>query len=321
MTDPVGPISPLQGAPPTSPAPSAFPPLHLLLALLVVAVWGTNFVIIHEGLEQFPPLVFGTLRFFFAVFPAIFFLPRPPLRWRYFAGFGLFIGAGQFGLLFIAMNGHISPGLASLVVQAQVIFTIGLSMIITGERLRNIQFFALALCLLGLGLIASSTDGDTSFLGLALVLGAAFSWACGNLVVKAAGSVRMVDFVVWSSLFSVPPLLLLSLVAEGPQAFVQSVEQANLAGWAALLWQAVGNTLFGYAAWNWLLSRHPAAMVAPLALLVPIFGMSASALLLGEPMPMWKLAATALIIGGLAINLLAPLLTRSTTRRPGKEDR
>jgi O-acetylserine/cysteine efflux transporter len=73
-------------------------------------------------------------------------------------------------------------------------------------------------------------------------------------------------------------------------------------------WQSWGNTLFGYAAWGWLLARHPAATITPMALLVPVFGMSASALLLAEPLPAWKLIAAALVMAGLAVNLLWPRL-------------
>ena len=76
--------------------------------------------------------------------------------------------------------------------------------------------------------------------------------------------------------------------------------------WAAVLWQSAGNTLFGYAAWAWLLARHPAATVAPMALGVPVFGMLASALVLGEALPGWKLGAAALVLAGMALNLFWP---------------
>ena len=284
------------------------PLLHLLLALAVVAVWGTNFVIIKQALIRLPPLLLGTLRFVFAVLPAIFLLPRPAVPWRQLAAYGVLIGAGQFGLLFIAMRADITPGLASLVVQTQVFFTIGLSMAIHRERLRGFQWLALALAAGGLGIIAVHTDAHTTLLGLALVLTAAMCWATGNLVAKAAGPVNMLAYVVWASLFSVPPLLVLSLLVEGPALIVHSLQHADLAAWAAVLWQSVGNTLFGYVAWAWLLARHPAATVSPMALLVPLFGMGASALVLGEPMQPWKLGAAALVMGGLALNLLGPRL-------------
>jgi O-acetylserine/cysteine efflux transporter len=120
----------------------------------------------------------------------------------------------------------------------------------------------------------------------------------------------MLGFVVWASLFSIPPLFAASLVMEGWPAMTQAVAQAGSGAWAAVLWQSVGNTLFGYAAWGWLLSRHPAASISPSALLVPIFGMGTSALVLGEALPGWKIGSGALVIGGLAINTLWPMIRR-----------
>lgn len=298
----------------TTQASASLPLTHLLLALLVVAVWGTNFVVIYEGLRHFPPFAFAAMRFALAAFPALLVFRRPPAPLRYLAGYGLFIGVGQFGLLYLAVGGHIAPGLASLVVQAQVLFTIALSMMLSKEILKVRQAVALMLCIAGLALIALKANGDASLLGLALVLAAALSWSFGNMVSKSAGSVPMLPFVVWSSLFAAPPLALLSVFLEGPTALIDAAAGASLTAWATVAWQSVGNTLFGYAAWSWLLSRHPAALISPTALLVPVFGMSASSFFLGEPMPAWKLIAAALVIGGLAVNLVDPRRSRILAR-------
>ncbi len=284
----------------------ALPLTHLLLALAVVAVWGTNFVVIKLALADLPPLLFATLRFLFALLPAAFVLPRPAVPWHELAAYGVLIGAGQFGLLYIAMHGHISPGLASLVVQTQVFFTIGLSMWIAHERLQRHQVVALAIALAGLAVIVAHTDASTTVLGLVLVLLAALAWAGGNLVARRAVGANMLAYVVWASLFSIPPLLVLSLLFEGPAAIAHGLREAGPLTWAAVLWQSAGNTLFGYAAWAWLLARHPAATVSPMALLVPVFGMGASAWWLDEAMPAWKLIAAALVLAGLAINVLWP---------------
>jgi len=285
----------------------ALPPLHLLLALVVVAVWGTNFVVIKWGLAEFPPLTFAALRFTFAVLPAIFFLKRPNVSWRNLAAYGVLIGVGQFGLLYIAMTSMISPGLASLVVQVQAFFTIGFAMLLAGERIRGYQLAALGLAACGLGWLMIHTNAEVTPLGLVLVLCAALSWAGGNTVQRSAGPVNMLAYVVWASVFSAPPLLALALIKEGPLV-VSSIQHADLGGWAAVLWQSVGNTIFGYTAWAWLLHRHPAATIAPLSLLVPVFGMGASAILLHEPLTSWKLTAAVLVLGGLAINTLWPRL-------------
>ncbi|WP_374533315.1 EamA family transporter [Phenylobacterium sp.] len=288
---------------------STLPLSHVLLALAVVAVWGTNFVVIRIGLDHLPPLTFAVLRFTFALAPAVFLLKRPAVPWRNLAAYGVLIGAGQFGLLYIAINGFISPGLASLVVQTQVFFTIGLAMWLSKERVRTFQILALALAAAGLVVImAHNSDASATPLGLALILGAAASWAGGNAFSRAAGQVNMLAYVVWASLFSVPPLLVLALAFEGPARMIEGVRAADAATWAAVLWQSVGNTLFGYAAWGWLLSRHPAATITPMAMLVPVFGMGASAIFLGESLPGWKLLAAALVMSGLALNIFWPRL-------------
>ena len=290
------------------------PLTHVLLAVAVMAVWGSNFVVIKVALAHLPPLLFATLRFALALLPAVFFLKRPAVPWSHLAAYGVLIGAGQFGLLYIAMEHSISPGLASLVVQTQVFFTIGLSMWLTSERVRLFQGFALALAAAGLGLIVANRGGDVTPLGLVLVLAAALCWAGGNLVAKAGGEVNMLAYVVWASLFAVPPLLVLSVLFEGLPAIESGLAKADALTWAAVLYQSLGNTMFGYASWGWLLARHPAATVAPFALLVPVFGMSLSTVLLNEPLQSWKLLAAALVLSGLALNLAWPRLRAAVVR-------
>ena len=287
---------------------AALPLRHFLLALAVVTVWGTNFVVIKLALAHLPPLLFAALRFTLALVPALFFLPRPNVKWTNLALYGVLIGVGQFGLLYVAMNGHISPGIASLVIQSQVFFTIGLSMLVAGERVRGFQWFALLLAASGIVTILANTDGTTTFLGLALVLMGSFSWAGGNIAAKRGAPANMLAYVVWSSAFAIPPLFALSFLLEGWEAMKSGVLDSELSTWAAIAWQAWGNTLFGYAAWGWLLARHPAAIITPMALLVPVFGIGASVLYLGEPLPAWKLIAAALVMTGLALNLLWPKL-------------
>lgn len=284
------------------------PPLHLLLAIAVMAVWGSNFVVIKLALAHLPPLTLAMLRFVFVFFPLALVIPRPKVPWSNLAAYGVLIGAGQFGLLFTAMRGDITPGLASLVIQVQVFFTIGLSMRMTGEKVAPYQIGALLLATAGLGTIALHTDGSATPLGLVLVVGGSFCWALGNMVARKAAPVNMLAYVVWSGLFSVPPLLAFALVMEGPTRMIAGIAAADRWTWGAVVWQAVGNTMFGYGAWGWLLNRHPAATVAPMALLVPVFGLGTSAVMLGEPMQTWKLGAFALVMAGLVVGLLWPRL-------------
>lgn len=282
------------------------------LGLLIVAIWGTNFVVIRVALDALPPLLMAGLRFAVVLIPAIFFLPRPPVGWANLALYGLTLGAGQFGLLFIAMDGHISPGLASLVVQMQVFFTIGIAMWRAGparERIAPHHIVAVLLSLAGMLVIGAHNGRGVTVLGLVLVLSAGMCWSIANQAMREAAAgvkINMLAYVVWTSLFAVPSLLLMSLVIEGWPAIVKGVTQASAVTWATVVWQSIGNTLFGYTAWNWLQSRYSAATITPLSLLVPVFGMGASAWWLGEPLQDWKVIASLLVMAGLAVNILWP---------------
>ena len=279
------------------------PITHQLLAVFVALIWGTNFVFIELGLNDLPPFLFASLRFTFAALPLVFLLPRPKVPWRYLIAYGVFIGFGQFGLLFWVMGSHISPGLASLVIQVQAVFTILLALMLFKETIRWPQIAALEVSFVGILLIAVQGNTDATPIGLAVILIAALSWAAGNLVVKRSGKVHIISFLAWSSLFAVPPLAVMSYYLEGPALITQSIGSATWHAWAIVLWQTIGNTLIGYGLWNLLLQRHAAALVAPWALLVPVFGMAASSVFLYESMPWWKWVAAILIIAGLVINL------------------
>ena len=282
------------------------------LAVLVVFIWGTNFVVVVWGLNMLPPLIMAAFRFALVLFPAIFFLKKPDVPWSNLAVYGLCVGSGQFGLLYIAMDGLISPGVASVVMQMQLFFTIAIAAWRTGEKPRLHQMLGLVPAAAGLLLILMHNGEGITTTGLVMVLGGAVCWGISNQASREAAHgaaargapMNPLAYVVWASLFSMPALLIMSLVLEGPTRITQAVLASHWPIWATLVWQSAANTLFGYTIWAWLLSRYPAATVAPMSLLVPVFGISAAAIVLHEPLPGWKLTATLLIMAGVGINLL-----------------
>jgi len=293
----------------------------VVLAFLVVAVWGTNFVVIKAGLRDLPPFLFALLRFLFSAVPFVLFLPRPRTPWRWIVLYGALIGAGQFGPLYYAMRDDISPGLASLVIQSQAIFTIALSVWIFRERVGGLALAGVAIAVAGLGVIASHLDGSATPAGIVIVLGAGLAWAVANVAGKKASAERrapfgMLAFIAWASVFAVPPLLLLTVALDGPGVAWHAMANAGAGAWGAVAWQVAGNTLFAWAAWSYLMARYDAAVVAPYALLIPVFGMGASALLLGEPLPAWKLAGGALVVAGIAAIVLSGTVRAKAARAP-----
>jgi len=203
------------------------------------------------------------------------------------------------------MQNDIAPGLASLVLQTQVFFSVIFAIFFFKESIAPSQWLALIISFSGIALIASKTGGQTTLFGLALALLAAISWAMGNMTVKKAGKVDIIAFLAYSSLFAVPVLAAMSLYFEGWELIKTSIQSASMVSVYVILWQTIGNTLIGYGLWNFLLSRYSAATVTPWALLIPISGMSAASFMLDEPMPPWKLIAAALVISGLIINIIA----------------
>lgn len=285
-------------------------PPHLLLALIVVAIWGVNFAIIKLGLREVSPLALGVWRFALAVFPWIFFVKRPDAPIRLIVLYGLLIFAMQFGFLFTGMKVGMSAGLSSLILQLQVFFTIGLSVLLLGERPAFWQLAGALLAFAGVGVVALHVGGDVTMLGLLLLIAAAGSWGGGNVVSKLISqqaAVNMLGLVVWGSLVALPPLAIVALLID---------RETFLASFTGLDWVSLGSiayivylsTLFCFAAWGTLLGRYPVSTVAPFTLLVPVFGFLGSAMLLGEPLQGWKLAASGLVVAGLCLNLFGPRL-------------
>src|SRR3954463_4475406 len=222
------------------------PRRHIVIAFAVAVVWGVNFVVIHVGLDSFPPLLFAALRFTVVALPLVFFVRRPPIDWRWIVAVGTFLSAGQFGLLFVAMDRGLPPGLASLVIQLQALFTIALAVAFIGERPRRGQLVGAGVALAGVGVIAAGRSSEVPLLGLALCVGAAASWGIGNVCTRLAKAPDAFALMVWSSLIPPIPLALLSLAFEGPAAAGDAFAGLDLSGMLALLYVVIGATLFGY---------------------------------------------------------------------------
>ncbi|HHJ4502779.1 O-acetylserine/cysteine exporter [Raoultella ornithinolytica] len=261
-----------------------------LLALLVVVVWGLNFVVIKVGLHNMPPLMLAGLRFLLVAFPALLFVARPKIPLRLLLGYGLTISFGQFAFLFCAINLGMPAGLASLVLQGK-------------------QLAGIALAIFGiLVLVEASLGGQhVPVVGFMLTLAAALSWACGNIfnkkIMSRAEKPQIMSLVVWSALIPVLPFMLASWAIDGPQTMVASLIHIDMLTVLSLLYLAFIATIVGYGIWGSLLGRYETWRVAPLSLLVPVVGMASAALLLGETLNGLQLLGAVLIMAGLYINV------------------
>ena len=275
------------------------PPAHIALALLVAILWGFNFAAIRIGLESFPPLLLTGLRFFLAAVPVLW-LARPGVPWTLMLAVAGSWYVAQFALLFSAMAAGLAPGIAAVLDHMQAPFTILFALAI-GERPSRQQIMGMLVALAGLGLIGLSIGGDVTVAGFLLGVGAGASWALGNVIYKRVGAVDLAPMIAWLSLIAGVPSLMLSVVVEGPTPVIESFVAATWASWAALAYLVIAATLVAWWLWGYLLTRHPASVVAPFALLIPAISAVVSYFAFGERFGPLRLAGMMLIVAGLAI--------------------
>ncbi len=278
-------------------------PKDLMLALVVIVVWGMNFVVIKVGLDDIPPMLLGSLRFMLAAFPAVLFIKRPQMPLRWLLAYGATISLGQFAFLFSAMKVGMPAGLASLVLQSQAFFTLFFAVLFLGERLRLANLVGLLIAAGGLLLIGMQGDRSMTLAGFVLTICAASMWALGNVVTRKVGKVNLVGLVVWGSLIPPLPFLALSWILEGPDVIEAALRSFGMDSFLVLIYLAFGATILGYGLWSRLLSRYPANTVAPFSLLVPVVGLTSAALLLDEHLGLLQGVGALLVMLGLAVNV------------------
>ncbi|MDP1979723.1 EamA family transporter [Undibacterium sp.] len=279
-------------------------PLHILAALLAVITWGINFVVIKIGLQGLPPVLFTASRFVFAALPLIFFVPLPKTSWKWVIAYGMFQFAFQFTLLFCGIKLGFPAGLASLVMQLQAFITMGLAVVIMGEKPQFVQVLGALIALSGMALVAMNLEAQATIVGFVLVVAGAVCWGIANIVTKKIGVVNPLSMVVWGSAIASPPLLLASFMMEGMDAWQAAYAQLNWTSIGAIAYQAYPNTIVGFGIWSWLMRKYPAATIAPFTLLVPVVGMLTASIVLNETLFWWKICAGLLVLGGLACNQL-----------------
>ncbi|GGF53742.1 membrane protein [Marmoricola endophyticus] len=282
-------------------------------ATLVAVIWGFNFVVIDWGMAGIPPLLFLAVRFVVVVVPAVFLVPRPAASWRVVAAVGAFMSLGQFSLLYLSIAAGMPPGLAGLVLQAQVVFTV----VIAAGALREVptrhQVVGILIGATGLLVVALGRGGQTPGIALLLCLAAALSWGVGNTVSRASGVAGGLSLTVWSALVVPVPALALSLVVDGPGGVLDG---ARAFGWHAALgtaYTALLASLVGYGIFNTLLSRNPPSAVVPWVLLVPPVSITSAWLALGDVPTPAELGGGAVMLTGVLVTMMGGRRLASTT--------
>jgi O-acetylserine/cysteine efflux transporter len=277
-----------------------------LLAALVATIWGFNFVVIDWGMADVPPLLFVAIRFTAVVLPAIFFIPRPGAPWRSILAVGAFMSLGQFGFLYVAMSAGMPPGLAALVLQAQVVFTIVIAAVVLREVPTVAQAAGVSLGVVGLVIVGLGRGGHVSLTALALCLLGALSWGIGNVVSRATRVPGGLSLTVWSALVVPVPLLALSLAIDGPAAVTSALAGIGWPAAMSTLYTAGLASLVGYGIFNSLLARWPSSAVVPWVLLAPVVAMASAWAILGERPNAAEVGGGVLLLVGVLVALRPP---------------
>lgn len=278
-------------------------------ALLVVVLWGLNFYFIQLGLQDASPMLLGCLRFLCVIFPAIFWIKKPDVPWKWLLVYGMLISFGQFSLLFGAIAAGMPTGLAAIVLQSQAFFTIVIASLLMKERVKTYQIVAMVIAALGLGLIAyGQYQGQLPVLAVLLVLLASLSWAGGNITVKYVGKVNPLALVVWGNLICPLPFFIGAVAIDGWQATVASLMHWNVERVIALAYLSWVASIIGYGLWGKLMSKYNAASIAPLSLFVPAVALLVAFFVLREPLNVWHVYGIVVLAMGLMVHLLFPRL-------------
>lgn len=273
-----------------------------IIAIAITFMWGINFSFIKLGLGSLNPFMLAGLRFFLCAIPLVFFIKKPDVKFIYIVLYGLFLGVGLWGVLYLGMHFGISAGVASIVLQLGVFFTVILSYIILKEKIDIYNKIGFVLALIGVLIVFLVTDGTVTVLGMAFVILSAVSWALLNIILKKAKTKDVFAFLIWSTLFPPIPLFLLAYFMQGDIVFINFFENIDTKAIISIAFQVYPTTILGYWVWNSLLTKYPVSIVSPLSLLVPIFGLLGSFVFFHEEIGIYKIVASLIILLGLVIN-------------------
>jgi O-acetylserine/cysteine efflux transporter len=263
---------------------------HFAQLMVINAIWGFNLVAIKVGVDRFPPVFTGFLRFLIvglAVLPWLR-VRRGEMRWLLIAA--IFGGGLQFATMYTGVA--LSESMSSVAIAGQlgIPFATILSVVVLGERIHWRRSLGIALSFAGVVVLGFNPEVIESWQGLAFIVLGAFIGAIGLVAIKRVRELNALELQAWLSWGSLPVLLMMSFWLE--QGQVESLRDVDLAGAGAVLYSALFASLFAHTAYFALVHRYPVSSVAPLTVLGPVFSVGFAILFLGDVLD-WRM-----VIGG-----------------------
>jgi O-acetylserine/cysteine efflux transporter len=282
----------------------AIAPAHLLVIVMVTAVWGINFAVAKIGLEQLPPILFVAVRWALVGLVMAPFVKLPRGRWRQVFLVSCTLGFLHFTMMFVGLR-DVDAATAAIAIQLQVPFAALLAAVLFNDRLGWRRALGMAIAFAGVAIIAGEPRLEGHYVALLLVIGAACIWSVANMQIKSMGEIDGMTLNAWIGVFAGPQLALASVLLEDGQ--MAALAAADWRAMAAIVYQVFLVVMLGYGSWYWMLRRYDVNQVMPFMLLVPVFGVISGIVFLDE-------ALTLALAGGGALTVLGVGII--TLRRP-----
>ena len=285
----------------TAPTETPLTPLHMLLVLVIMVLWGFNFAVAKIGLQQLPPIFLVAARFLLVAIILLPFAKRPTGQWGAVFAISVVLGLLHFSIMFNGLT-ILDAATASIAIQLQVPFAALLAAIFFKDRLGWRRALGMAIAFLGVAVIAGEPRLNGQYLALAMVLTACFIWSIANVMIKRLKDVDGITLNAWLAVFSTPMLFAASFALEDGQ--FEAVAAANFWAYFAVVYQALAVVVIGYGCWYWLLKRYQMNQVMSATLLVPFFGVISGVVFLGENLTTSLIAGGIMTIAGVGIIIL-----------------
>ncbi|MGB1321556.1 MAG: EamA family transporter [Vibrio gallaecicus] len=273
----------------------------LFLAIFVMAIWGFNFSMIKLGITEVHPLLATAARFTLAVIPAIFFIRKPNVAWRYLFAYGLVFGVGIWGMASWSITAGLSSGMSSVLLSSNALISMAVGIFIHKEKASMRKVIGAVTALVALLVLISATNGNITLDGLMFIMIAASCWTVMGMIVKASQTTQAFAFNVWGMLFAPIPLVLFAVSLYGPGIIWHALDVWDFNTTIAVVFQAYPTTLFGYWVWNRLLISYPLSTTAPLTLLVPVFALISGYFMYDEVLNIAQIVTCILFLIGVGL--------------------
>ena len=289
----------------------SFTSLPILLALIVVGVWGVNVLAVRLTVTELPPIFTAGLRFCLIAVFCLPFVRFPKKRLKEIIALSVTFGSGHFGLLYIGLT-SMEAGPTAILLQLGVPFSMMLACIVFKDRISLKQGIGIVIAFAGVTVLFWDPAIAKVSTGAAFIIACTFLWAVSNIQIKHMDEINSMQIMGAMALFAAPQLLLWSFLFE--QTPVQTALAASWIAWASFLFTVFLSSILAYGIWYYLLKTQPISQIAPYCLLAPVITVACAVWLLDEPLTLNRIIGGLIVLGGVALLIIRPRKRR--TRAP-----